>query len=214
MRLIFFKALLLLFCISFAEKATAQSVYDSFALRMTTTINNFLALSPTDRIADIGTGSGSSIIPIAEADTAILFTLEDLSPKYCNPKKISRTIRLFKSRAKSGQFSYAYGNDTSTNLPAATFDKVLAFDVLHEFTYRQKMLDNIKRIMKPGASLFVGEILTHKKEKKQRKCNFPFLNDTELKETMKENNFVLLREEITYDEDKNRYRKIFEYKAK
>ena len=83
--------------------------------------------------------------------------------------------------------------------------------VVHEFSDKNIMLQDVKRILTKNGSVFIEEVLVHKSIKKDRICNYPFFTENEFKALMMENKFTLLKEKITFDTGVNRYIKIFEY---
>jgi ubiquinone/menaquinone biosynthesis C-methylase UbiE len=183
---------------------------DSLTKEKSRIINKFLNLSNKDVIADIGTGSGYSLIPIANECAGCKFTVEDIDSISCNPIALSRRIAKTGNKITINNFSFYYGTERSTNLPSATYNKVLIFDVIHEMTYKTEMLYDIKRILQKNGTVFIEEILVHRKIKKDRICNYPFLTEPAFKEILAANKFMILREEMTFDTGNNRFIKIFE----
>jgi ubiquinone/menaquinone biosynthesis C-methylase UbiE len=207
-----FKILFIFFLIvqySYAQKPN----YDSLAKEKQKAIISFLDLKETDKIADIGTNSGYSLIPIASEYPNIKFTVEDIDSNSCNIKALTKRIKKLGNKTNIEQFSIVYGTETSTNLPSGNFNKVLMFMVVHEMTFKKEMFQDIKRILQKNGSLYIQENISHKPQKKQRACNYRFLTEEEFKEIMTENKFLLKREQITFDTGHNTYLKIFEYVA-
>lgn len=194
---------------SYAQKLNT----DSLTANKLNIIIQFLNLSISDKIADIGTSSGYSLLPIANKYPEIIFTVEDIDSNILNRKKLLKTIKRFEYKTVLEQFNIVYGTETSTNLPSATFNKVLLFDVIHEFSDRNRMLQDVKRILTNNGSVFIEEILVHKPIKKDRICNYPFFTEDAFKALMMQNKFILIKEKITFDTINNRYIKIFEYNA-
>jgi ubiquinone/menaquinone biosynthesis C-methylase UbiE len=184
---------------------------DSLLIAKHKVINDFLALTDKDVVADVGTSSGYSLVPIAGANPNIIFTVEDIDSSTLNRKKLIAQIKRFGNRANIDQFNIVYGTETSTNLPSASFTKVLMFDVVHEIAARQIMLDDIKRILQKGGSLFIEEVLVYKPAKKERHCNYPFFTEPAFKQLMLENKFILKKEKISFATGNKKYMKLFEY---
>lgn len=207
------KIFILVFIISFIKINTyAQKTNtDSSLIAKHKLINDFLELNDKDVIADVGTNSGYSLIPIAGANTNITFTLEDIDSSTLKRKNLLAQIKRFGNKANIEQFKIVYGTETSTNLPTATFTKVLMFDVIHEMSDRQIMLNDIKRILQKGGSLFIEEILVYKPKRKERHCNYPFLTEAAFKQLMLENKFIIKKEKISLDTGHKKYMKLFEY---
>jgi ubiquinone/menaquinone biosynthesis C-methylase UbiE len=206
--------ILILFVLNICTKKTiAQKPnYDSLTKEKDKKILSFLSLKDTDNIVDIGTGDGYSLIPIANEYPTLKFTVEDIDSSTCNKKSLSKRIKKLGNKTSIEQFKIVYGTDSTTNLPSASFNKVLMFMVLHEITYKHQMLEDIKRILQKEGSLLIQENISHKPQKKQRACSYRFLTEEEFKQVMTENNFVLKKEQVTFDTGSNTYLKIFEYK--
>jgi ubiquinone/menaquinone biosynthesis C-methylase UbiE len=173
-------------------------------------VSKFLDLSPADSIADIGTGTGYSLIPIANNCPQCKFIVEDIDSLSCNTRSLTKKINNTGNKTSIENFTFYYGTEKTTDLPSATFNKVLIFDVIHEMTYKTEMLNDIKRIIQKNGSIFIEEILVHKPVKKDRACNYPFFTEAAFKKLMADNNFLIRRESITFDTGNNRYIKIFE----
>ncbi len=210
MKIIIYTTLFLNLCVynnSYAQKPNA----DSLLITKHKLINEFLLLTDKDIIADVGTGAGYSLVPIAAANPSIIFTVEDIDSSTLNTKKLIAQIKRFGNKANIEQFKIVYGSSTSTNLPTATFTKVLMFDVIHEMSDRQTMLKEIKRILQKGGSLFIEEVLVYKPQKKERHCDYPFFTEAAFKQLMLENKFILKKEKISLDTGHRKYMKLFEY---
>ncbi len=206
-----YRLLLLLFGIFFNNIYAQKQSTDNLLIAKHNLINEFLSLTDKDVVADVGTGAGYSLMPIAGANTNISFTVEDIDSSTLNRKKLLAQIKRFGSKANIEQFKIVYGTETSTNLPTASFTKVLMFDVIHELSDRQTMLKEIKRILQKGGSLFIEEVLVYKPQKKERHCDYPFFTETAFKQLMLENKFILKKEKVSLDTGHKKYMKLFEY---
>ena len=125
-------------------------------------------------------------------------------------KTLTKKINKTGNKTRIENFIFHYGNEKETNLPSATFNKVLIFDVIHEMTYKTEMLNDIKRILQKNGSIFIEEILVHKPVKKDKVCNYRFFTEVEFKKVLADNNLSIKREIITSDTGNNKYIKIFE----
>ncbi len=208
-----FVAILFSVCAVFSsqEISAQKQKYDSIAKAQRKTTLEFLDLKTTDSIADIGTGTGYSLVPIAGEYPDISFTVEDIDSSECNRKKMQKQIRRWDNKANIDQFSFHYGTETSTGLPANSYNKVMMFNLVHELTYKTEMLNDIKRILSNDGVILIEEILVRKKIKRDKNCNYPYLTEDEFKTVMAENKFILKKEKIAYDSEHNRYLKLFEY---
>ncbi len=206
--------IIFLFSINTLQLLAQQKKIDSLTNLKLTIITSFLDLRESDNIVDIGTGAGYSLVPIASKYPNIKFTVEDLDSTILNKKKLLKQIKSRGKNASIEQFKIVYGTEKSTNLPSAYFNKVILTDVIHELTYKEPMLDEIKRILQKDGSIFIEEILVYKPGKKERGCDYPFLTEGAFKTLMTNNNFILVKEATTFNTGKKKYQKIFEYKLK
>ncbi|HMK03124.1 MAG TPA: methyltransferase domain-containing protein [Ferruginibacter sp.] len=200
-----------LFVIStFGQNLQKKQKTDSLTTAKFNITSKFLDLSPADIIADIGTGTGYSLIPIANSCPACKFIVQDIDSLSCNAKSLTKKINNTGKKTSIENFEFHYGTEKTTNLPSLKFNKVLIFDVIHEMTYKTEMLNDIKRILQKNGSIFIEEILVHKPVKKDKVCNYPFLTEVEFKKLLVGNNLIIKRESVTFDTGNNKYIKIFE----
>ena len=75
------------------------------------------------------------------------FMAEDPDSNFCNSKLLLKRINQSGNKTSIENFSIKYGTGTSTNLPSAGFNKILAFDAIHEMTFKNEMLADFKRIL-------------------------------------------------------------------
>ncbi len=209
-KIIFIFIFIVIACNLFAQ----QKRGDSLTKLRLSIITSFLDLKESDNIADIGTGAGYSLVPIASKYPHITFTVEDLDSTILNKEKLLKQIKIRGQNANIEQFKIVYGTEKSTNLPSASFNKVILTDVIHELAYKEPMLEEIKRILQKDGSIFIEEIFVYKPGKKERGCDYPFLTEEAFKTLMINNHFIMIREATTFNTGKKKYQKIFEYKIK
>lgn len=173
-------------------------------------IINFIDISPTDNIADIGTGRGDKLVAIANEYPTVHFTAEDIDSSWCNKTQLLKQLVKTGNKTRLENFTIQYGTAVATGLPAARFNKVLAFDLIHEMSDKAAMLADIKRILQTNGSFFIKEILVRQPAKKERACNYPYLTEPALKKIITGNRYSITREMVTYDTGHNKYIKIFE----
>lgn len=189
---------------------TKKQRYDSLMQARKNIEAAFIQLSPADKVADIGTGAGYSLVPIVSRYPQLRFVAEDIDSGYCNKKLLTKAARQLKYNINTDSIDIHIGTEKSTGLPPHSFTKVLAFDVLHEMTYKTEMLADIKNILQQNGVLIIGEILVHKTKKKERTCNYPYLTETELKDILSANHLRVTKEAMTFDNGRNKYLKLFE----
>lgn len=196
---------------SFSQNAGGKKqLQDSLSGLMQKTVTGFLHISLKDSIADIGTGSGANLIAIANEYPSLHFTAEDIDSNFCSKQLLLKKIRKTGNKTSIENFTIQYGTVTTTLLPDTGFSKVLAFDVLHEMTWKPAMLADIRRILKAGGALYIQEILVHKKVKKDRVCHYSYLTEPELIKILAENKYEIKRAQIAFDTGDNKYIKLFE----
>jgi ubiquinone/menaquinone biosynthesis C-methylase UbiE len=208
-QLIFLPFYLLAIC-SLGQGLSKKQKADSLTAAKFNTVSKFLDLKSSDIIADIGTGAGYSLVPIANDCPQCKFIAEDIDSSTCNSRTLTKKINASGNKTSIQNFEFYYGTEKTTNLPSAKFNKVLIFDVIHELTYKTEMLNDIKRILQKNGAVFIEEILVHQPIKKDRACNYPFFTEAAFKKLMADNNFLITRESITFDTGNNRFMKIFE----
>ncbi|MBL0136338.1 MAG: hypothetical protein IPP79_21365 [Chitinophagaceae bacterium] len=83
---------LLPFSASFAQKIDKQK-QDSLHQGKIKMDVDFINPIPSDKIADIGTGAGYSLIPIANNCPECKFAVEDIDSTTCNPPNLLKKIK-------------------------------------------------------------------------------------------------------------------------
>ncbi len=183
---------------------------DSIIAERQNLLFNFLNISLQDKVADIGTGDGFNLIPIANRYPTLTFTAEDIDSKYCNKELLAKRIKKSGDITKIENINIQIGTEKTTNLPTNSFNKVLLFDVVHEMTFKPEMLADIKRILTKGGNMYIQEILVHKKVKKDKVCNYPYLTGDALKVLLQDNKITINKEQMFFDTGHNKYIKLFE----
>lgn len=194
---------------SFAQKVDKKK-QDSLHQAKVKLDVEFINPVPSDKIADIGTGAGYSLIPIANHCPECKFAVEDIDSTTCNPTNLLKKINNSGNLTSIKNFTFYYGTEKNSPLPSATYNKILIFDVVHELTYKKEVLEDCKRILTPNGSIFIEEILVHKPVKKDKACNYPFFTEEEFKKVLSDNGLSIKREQTSLDTGNNKYIKLFE----
>jgi len=101
-----------------------------------------------DRVLEIGCGTGTTALRLAPAVGSILAT--DISPKMI-------AIAQEKAAAQAcANVQFQVAAPETVTAPQASFDAVLAFNVLHLVRDRAAALAQIRRLLKPGG-LFISK---------------------------------------------------------
>jgi 2-polyprenyl-3-methyl-5-hydroxy-6-metoxy-1,4-benzoquinol methylase len=183
------------FLVSYGQYATSKSDHISerqAALKKS--MMDFFDFSPQDEIVDIGSGNGDNILLFASFYPNMHFTIEEIDSVACNAKVFAKNIAQNGYNLDVKNFKFRYGNENSTKLLSGRYSKVLMLEVLHEFTNKKEMLDDVKRILKKNGTIIISDILVYQKEKKSPGCNYPYLTENELKEILKDNHISISEE--------------------
>ena len=110
-----------------------------------------MQLEPTDRVADIGCGTGYHSLRMAGHVPDGKIYAVDIQASMLD------SVVLRSSVAGLDNVMPILGTRTEPRLPEGRIDKVLLVDVYHEFDHPHEMMQGIVAAMKPGALLFLVE---------------------------------------------------------
>lgn len=113
---------------------------------------DLLGISPGMIVADVGAGSGYMTVRVARrvGQTGKVYAT-DLQPAL---------LQILEGKARQerlGNVEVVLGTEDDARLPADAIDLALLVDVYHEFSQPQKMLQSIRRSLKPGGRLALVE---------------------------------------------------------
>jgi SAM-dependent methyltransferase len=108
-------------------------------------------IQPTDKIADIGAGSGYHVFRMAPLANRGLIYAVDIQ------KEMLMAIETFKESDGVNNVTTILGGENTVNLPENSVDKVLMVDVYHEFNFPMEMMASIKKALKPNGKIFLIE---------------------------------------------------------
>lgn len=111
-----------------------------------------LNLKPGMMVADVGAGTGFYTMRLARAvaPNGVVFA-NDIQPGM---------LELLKANAGAQHLTNVVtvlGDESDPRLPEGKLDLVLLVDVYHEFSRPQRMLDGIRKALKPGGELVLLE---------------------------------------------------------
>jgi len=172
---------------------------------------DFIHLTQHDNVADIGSYDGYYPCIYSVFSDSIFFYLNDTSKLSLSKNvDICNLCSKISGKPLSNTFHAVIGTDITTNLPDHFFDKVIVRDALHHFKSEERMLQDIKRIMKSQASLYLFEPILHKEKKVSGMCKGVKSYD-ELLKMFTDNGFEMVRSQAVVSEQDLHW---FEFKLK
>ena len=160
---------------------------------------NFIAffdIKNGDAIAELGAGDGSCSGAISLLYDSLNIYLEDIDTKSLNEKalaKIKNKYTRLRVSPQTNTFNFVIGTYTTTNLPDATFDKILMFQAFHEFTYVDDMLSDMAKKLKPNGKLILMDAFSLKEKTIKCTQGHRGLTINETIEIMKRHGFLLTK---------------------
>lgn len=132
-----------------ARKYAAQSLADPAAYERTLESTR-RHLKPTDAVMEFGCGTGTTALTLAPAVARIVAS--DISPEMIAIGREKCTA------AGVANVEFAVATPEDAPWADASFDVVLAFNLLHLIEARQAALANVRRLLKPGG-LFISKTM-------------------------------------------------------
>ncbi len=151
---------------------------------------------PHEIIASVGASSGVWEIWFASEVDNLTFYLQDIDSLNCNQEEIDYGVKYYEkllNKSIIGQFIPIIGNHHQTNLPVNFFDKMLIINSLHEFSYVDKILQDIKKCLKPLGKLFIEEQMAKISGEIHEGCGKRLFTQEELIDCLGENGFDLVQ---------------------
>lgn len=129
-------------------------------------LNTIDALHPLagDHILEIGMGNGFFVKNILSVDPSITYTGCDFSDIM-----VAEAIRLNQTYVKDGQAQFVYADANDLPFANESFDKVFSINTLYFWDDTQKVLAEIRRVLKP-----LGQILLAIRPKSNME-HYPFV---------------------------------------
>jgi ubiquinone/menaquinone biosynthesis C-methylase UbiE len=112
-------------------------------------------IRPSDKVADIGAGTGFFLEPIHKrlGEFGVLWAV-DISPGF---------IKFMESRGEKenlDKLKVLLGSADSSNLASGSIDKVILVNTYHHFDRPAIMLSDLKRVLKSGGELIIVDFDT------------------------------------------------------
>jgi ubiquinone/menaquinone biosynthesis C-methylase UbiE/broad specificity phosphatase PhoE len=117
---------------------------------------NFLKLPPDQRILDVGTGNGLLPLMLAETGASVVVGI-DISPEMLEQAEF---LRLSQPGAASERVSFRLAPIQSLPFRDESFDTVTCRLVLNHSTKPARLIREMVRVLRPGGTLVLAELLS------------------------------------------------------
>ncbi len=110
-----------------------------------------LPLKPTDKVADLGTGTGYFAFRMADLVPQGKVYAVDVQPEMLD------VVEFLKEDGQVSNVEPVLGTEDNPNLPQESIDLALMVDAYHEFAYPREMMSNLYDALKPGGRVVLVE---------------------------------------------------------
>lgn len=162
-----------------------------------------LRFAPGEHIADIGAKGASLAGVLSMFYSDLNITLEDIDSSCLNDEQVAFVLR-YHAKLNGGKqpqdirTRVVIGNDSSTTLPDAAFQKVFFINTFHEVRKRKAMLADLHRILAPGGILYAQEKLAKSKAGIKRKdCGHIMPTEAEFVHAFEEAGFEVVKMNVS-----------------
>lgn len=118
----------------------------------------FFDFKKGDNVADIGAGEGKYEGAFSLLFDSINYFVQDIDKNILTQDKLNKTVKHYsslKGLPQTSKFQLYIGTEKSTNLPDATFDKMIMLSSFHEFTFMDEMIADISKKLKPDGKVYI-----------------------------------------------------------
>jgi ubiquinone/menaquinone biosynthesis C-methylase UbiE len=153
----------------------------------------FYNFSDGENVASIGAQCGNWEAAFATSAGKVHFYLEDIDSISLNEVQLSYAwsyYSLLNKSALAADYKIIIGTETSSNLPAEFFDKILIINSFHEFSDKIKMLNDIYSKLKPDGILYIDETLAKKSGELHIQCKKRIFTSDEIIVLLEQNGFI------------------------
>jgi hypothetical protein len=162
------------------------------AVKMYLPRDTFYELKSHETVLSIGAESGANEVIYGLLTDSMHFDLENISAKYLEQASVDFSLEYYQKlfdKKSTSTTSIHIGNDSSTLLPAASYQKVLIENSLHEFSAPKQMMEELYRIVKPGGAVYIFERMSTPRHPIHQSCGKRLFSEAELTTLMQEAHF-------------------------
>jgi ubiquinone/menaquinone biosynthesis C-methylase UbiE len=161
-----------------------------------------LRFTPGEHIVDVGAKGANLAGVLSLFYDNVNITLEDIDSSCLNDDQVDFVLNYY-TGINSGKepvgimYRVVIGNDTSTTLPDAAYQKVFFINTYHEVTKPKQMLADLHRILAPGGILYVQEKVTGFKPLRRKDCGHTMPVEGDFLKTFSDAGFKLDKVKVT-----------------
>lgn len=160
----------------------------------------FLKLQERDTVVDIGAASGwfEGAYSAASPLQHLHFVLVDIDSACLNTEKVNQMIGHYaalKGAPITHGFELVHNTPDSLFLPAATYGKAWLLNVLHEVDKKEKLLADIRSILREGGELVILELSPQYPGQLHGGCKKPLWDLAQWRAVLEGNGFHFVEEQ-------------------
>ena len=178
---------------------------------------NFYDFKAGQTIASIGAQCCHWEAAYAATTDSVIFYLEDIDTSKFKKEQADFAWNYYatlRGKPMTSYYKMVLGDERSTSLPEKTFDQIIIINSFHEFTFKEEMLADVKKKLKPEGILYIDEALPKTPGQLHSICNIPMLTNEETIEFLAKNGFEYA-DDIGFNyRHKKPVRKIFAFRIK
>lgn len=129
-----------------------------------------------DTVVSIGVGSGWREFMLSMFTDSITFYLQDIDSSCVTHEKINNKYlpyySAFRGSNITNSFIPAMGTDTTIGIKDTVANEILIINVYHHFSNDIAMVNECKRILKPGGRLFIDEHVLRRNKYSFKFCDY------------------------------------------
>lgn len=166
-------------------------------------IISFMEITPGVVFADVGASSGALTVMMATLmDSAIVY-IQDIDKTVLQQDNLDKIVDFYSNQSKrnlrmKSEFHLAIGDPVHSNLPDTTFDRIYTNATMHVFDSPDSILIDLRKKLKSTGMLFIRDDFKDDhgagKYCSDRTCAKPLLTIDEFLDTMKRNDFRLVKQ--------------------
>ncbi len=172
------------------EHLNFKDLENRYAHKLKKTLKAY-ELEANQTVVEIGAGFGFTMTIMLLCTDQIELYINEL-----NEKSLAISKRRFQETQAfypAANVHFVQGDEKSINIEKQV-DKIIAKNTFHHFEYREEMLADIAKTLKPDGYFYLDEIISNSKKKRHKKGCKKALTLNEIRKIMKKEGFKLHKE--------------------